>query len=101
MQAPDTALSRTRTSFYRRLYVAYLIDQGKADVPTLVEQTGMPRRTAQDTIASLADLDIDCQFEQDDKRHNSGQYRVKHWGPINPDWVSRHAQHIGELLGYR
>ena len=52
-------VSKTKSSFYRRLYVAWLIDsQTATSVPTLMEATGMPRRTAQDTIAALADLDI-------------------------------------------
>ena len=42
-------VSKTKTSFYRRLYVAWLIDSGTADsVPALMAATGMPRRTAQD-----------------------------------------------------
>jgi len=46
-------VSKTKSSFYRRLYVAYLIDSGLASsVPALTEVTGMPRRTAQDTIAA-------------------------------------------------
>ena len=54
-------VSKTKSSFYRRLYVAYLIDsQLASSVPALTEATGMPRRTAQDTIAALADLDIVC-----------------------------------------
>ena len=49
--------SKTRTSFYRRLYVAWLIDSGSAcSVPALMAVTGMPRRTAQDTLAALAEL---------------------------------------------
>ena len=52
-------VSKTKSSFYRRLYVAWLIDsQTATSVPALMEATGMPRRTAQDTIAALADLDI-------------------------------------------
>ena len=47
-------VSKTKTSFYRRLYVAWLIDSGTAcSVPALMEATGMPRRTAQDTLAAL------------------------------------------------
>jgi len=62
-------VSKTKSSFYRRLYVAYLIDSEQASsVPALTEVTGMPRRTAQDTIAALADLDIVCEFEQEDAR---------------------------------
>lgn len=62
-------VSKTKSSFYRRLYVAYLIDsQLASSVPALTEATGMPRRTAQDTIAALADLDIVCEFEQEEGR---------------------------------
>ena len=61
--------SKTRTSFYRRLYVAWLIDSGAAaSVPALMEATGMPRRTAQDTLSALAELDIQCAFEQTEVR---------------------------------
>ena len=46
--------SKTRTSFYRRLYVAWLIDSGSAcDVPAPMAVSGMPRRTAQDSLAAL------------------------------------------------
>ena len=75
-------VSKTKSSFYRRLYVAYLIDSGLASsVPTLTEVTGMPRRTAQDTIAALADLDIVCEFEQEEgARNHAGRYRIREWG---------------------
>ena len=56
-------VSKTKSSFYRRLYVAWLIDSGTAtSVPALMEATGMPRRTAQDTLAALADLDIPVSY---------------------------------------
>ncbi|WP_445010177.1 winged helix-turn-helix domain-containing protein [Vreelandella stevensii] len=96
------SLSKTKSSFYRRLYVAYLIDQGVASVPALIEATGMPRRTAQDTITSLGELDIECVFEKSDgERHNIGHYVIKQWGAIDPRWVAQHAQRLGEALGYR
>lgn len=95
-------VSKTRTSFYRRLYVAWLIDSGSAtSVPALMAATGMPRRTAQDTLAALAELDIDCRFEQTDgERNNAGHYRVHDWGPINPQWISEQLQQIKATLGY-
>ncbi|MCW3148530.1 winged helix-turn-helix domain-containing protein [Stutzerimonas stutzeri] len=94
--------SKTRTSFYRRLYVAWLIDSGTAtSVPALTEATGMPRRTAQDTLAALAELDIDCRFQQDDgERHNAGHYQIRDWGPIDKHWVGRHLAQIKSLLDY-
>ncbi len=78
-------VSKTKSSFYRRLYVAYLIDSGLASsVPALTDVTGMPRRTAQDTIAALAHLDIVCEFEQEDgAATHAGHYRIRDWGAID------------------
>lgn len=95
-------VSKTKTSFYRRLYVAWLIDSGTAtSVPALTEATGMPRRTAQDTLAALAELDIDCRFHQDaGERHNAGHYEIRDWGPIDRSWVEANLAQIKALLGY-
>lgn len=94
--------SKTKTSFYRRLYVAWLIDSGTAcSVPAIMAATGMPRRTAQDTIDALGELDIDCLFEQGEgERHNSGRYRIRDWGPIDPRWVEAQLPQLKSILGY-
>ena len=95
-------VSKTKSSFYRRLYVAWLIDtQQASNVPALTEVTGMPRRTAQDTLAALADLDILCEFEQEDgARNHAGRYVVRSWGPIDKQWVAWHVDQIKQVLGY-
>jgi len=95
-------VSKTKSSFYRRLYVAWLIDsQTASSVPALTELTGMPRRTAQDTIAALADLDIVCEFEQQDgARNHAGRYRILSWGPGDKHWVDQHLVQIRQVLGY-
>jgi hypothetical protein len=95
-------VSKTRTSFYRRLYVAWLIESGTAtSVPAITTVTGMPRRTAQDTLAALAELDIHCAFAQDQgERNNTGHYTVHDWGPIDPRWIERHLPQIKKVLGY-
>ena len=95
-------VSKTKSSFYRRLYVAYLIDSELAsNVPALVDATGMPRRTAQDTIAALADLDIECEFEQlDGARNHAGQYRIRGWGAIDKHWIAGNLAQIKAVLGY-
>ena len=95
-------VSKTKSSFYRRLYVAYLIDSGLASsVPALTEVTGMPRRTAQDTIAALADLDIVCEFEQEEgARNHAGRYRIRDWGAIDRGWIERHLRQIKGVLEY-
>lgn len=95
-------VSKTKTSFYRRLYVAWLIDSGAAcSVPALMDATGMPRRTAQDTLAALAELDIECVFEQDaGERNNAGHYLIRNWGAINPQWIAANLAQIKATLGY-
>jgi len=102
MTLNNTPLSKTRTSFYRRLYIAHLIDAGIAEsVPAIVEVSGMPRRTAQDTLSALAELDVVCEFEQTaGERHRSGRYVIRDWGPISPVWVARHIAEIAGALGY-
>jgi len=95
-------VSKTKSSFYRRLYVAYLIDSEIASsVPALTDITGMPRRTAQDTIAALGDLDIVCEFEQlDGARNHAGGYRIRDWGAIDKVWIAAHLTQIKTVLGY-
>ncbi|MFP6848958.1 MAG: winged helix-turn-helix domain-containing protein [Pseudomonas sp.] len=95
-------VSKTKTSFYRRLYVAWLIDSGSASsVPALMEATGMPRRTAQDTLSALVDLDIDCVFvQQPGERNNAGHYAIHSWGPFDKGWIAANLQQIKSTLGY-
>ncbi|MFW0886485.1 UNVERIFIED_CONTAM: winged helix-turn-helix domain-containing protein [Pseudomonas sp. JL1] len=95
-------VSKTKSSFYRRLYVAYLIDSGVAsNIPVLTEVTGMPRRTAQDTVAALADLDIVCEFEQlEGARNHAGHYRIRDWGAIDRRWIEGNLQRIKAVLEY-
>ena len=85
--------SKTKTSFYRRLYVAWLIVQGSNTVPKIIEATGMPRRTAQDTLAAIHELDIVLE-------NNGGVYRVENWGAVNHQWVDANVQTIKTVLEY-
>ncbi|MBC3373529.1 helix-turn-helix domain-containing protein [Pseudomonas sp. SWRI92] len=95
-------VSKTKSSFYRRLYVAYLIDSDTAsNIPALTEATGMPRRTAQDTVAALADLDITCEFEQEQgARNHAGRYRIRDWGAIDRRWIEQNLDRIKAVLEY-
>mgnify|MGYP000255785255 CR=1 FL=1 len=94
-------LSKTRSSFYRRLYVAHLVATGTASVPAITAATGMPRRTAQDTLGALDELDIRCEFEATPgERHNIGAFVIRDWGPIDPAWVAAHAERLRDALGY-
>ncbi len=89
--------SKTKTSFYRRLYIAYLIDSGINSVPAIIETTGMPKRTAQDTIVALKELAIDVEFIGATK---NGYYKIISWGAVSKTWVEKHIEHIKDVLQY-
>ncbi|MDX1571221.1 MAG: helix-turn-helix domain-containing protein [Xanthomonadales bacterium] len=89
--------SKTKTSFYRRLYVAHLIQAGINTVPLIEQHSGMPRRTAQDTIAALGEIDIQCRFTGANK---NGAYIIEDWGAIRPEWVAKNLPGIAGTLGY-
>ncbi len=93
----DQLHSKTKTSFYRRLYIAHLINSGVNSVPEITNATGMPRRTAQDTIANLKELNIDCSFEGGTK---NGRYQINDWGPISRQWIQDNLKYITDVLNY-
>ena len=90
-----TSYSKTKTRYYRRLYVAYLIDSGTNTVPALLNVTEMHRRTLQDTLKALADLDIIIESRGGTK---NASYAVKSWGAIDRDWIKNNLQHVKGVL---
>jgi len=85
--------SKTQTSFYRRLYVAYLVDSGINTVPAIMVHTGMPRRTAQDTLAAMPEITIELVNE-------GGRFSIRSWGAVNKKWVKEHLKHVTDVLEY-
>lgn len=88
-----TAHSKTKTSFYRRIYVAWLISHGINTVPKIIAATGMPRRTAQDTLAAIHELAIDME-------NTGGVHAIKNWGAVDQVWVAQNIQHLKDILDY-
>jgi len=62
-----------------------------------MREIDIPRRTAQDSIASLKDLDITCCFKGASK---DGQYIIESWGGISALWVADNVDDIRAQLGY-
>jgi len=85
--------SKTKTSFYRRIYVAWLITQGINTVPKIIAATAMPRRTAQDTLAAIHELAIELE-------NNNGVFEVIDWGAVNPAWVNDNIDNLKNVLEY-
>ncbi len=90
-------ISKTKTSFYRRLLIAHLIDNDTNTLPKIQKEIDIPRRTAQDTINALADLDIDCVYVGATK---NGHYQIMSWGPFDKLWVANNITNIRTTLGY-
>ncbi|WP_045859470.1 winged helix-turn-helix domain-containing protein [Teredinibacter purpureus] len=89
--------SKTKTSFYRRIYLAYLIDSGINTVPAIIDMTGMPKRTAQDTLAALKELGINVEFIGGTK---NGHYQINDWGAVSKTWVTNNLKHVKDVLMY-
>ena len=85
--------TKTKTSLYRRAYVAWLISTGINSVPAIMKATGMPRRTAQDTIAAIPELSIVLE-------NKGGSYSVVDWGMLNKSWLNDNSQHVSDVLLY-
>ncbi|MEZ9235917.1 winged helix-turn-helix domain-containing protein [Shewanella sp. 10N.286.52.A9] len=82
-------VSKAHKAFLRKLYLCYLISQDKHNLLSLHKMTQMPRRTIQDTLASMSDIGVTVQFIQEGERHNAGYYKIDDWGPINPQWLEQ------------
>lgn len=89
--------SKTKTSFYRRLLLAYLVDNGFNTLAKIQAEINIPRRTAQDTIAAMQELDIECTFVGASK---NGHYQIESWGPFDKDWIKENMDRIRETLAY-
>ncbi|MBB1419537.1 helix-turn-helix domain-containing protein [Pseudoalteromonas sp. SG44-1] len=85
--------SKTKTSLYRRAYVTWLISTGVNTVPAIMEATGMPRRTAQDTLGAIPELSIELKNE-------GGSYSVVDWGMLNKTWLNNNFKHVKDVLSY-
>lgn len=90
-------LSKTKSSFYRRLLIAALIDKGINTLPLIMAEIDIPRRTTQDTINALEELDIDCRFEGATK---NGHYKIHSWGAIDKAWLEANFLKIKTTLNY-
>ncbi|OEF23987.1 helix-turn-helix domain-containing protein [Vibrio rumoiensis] len=86
--------------FARRLYIALLIEHlERPNVPLLIECTGWPRRTIQDSLKALPLIGICLSFIQDGRRHNDGYYQVENWGPFDLRVLNQWLQKLEKQLG--
>ena len=68
---------------------------------TLARKMRFMQKLDDEVDAALADLDIVCEFEQQDgARNHAGRYQIHSWGPIDRAWVGQHVEQIKRVLGY-
>lgn len=96
--AKASEASKQQKAFLRKLYLAYLIDSEQHNLLSLSKETGMPRRTLQDSISAFKDIGVECEFVQHGERHNAGFYQIKEWGPISPAWVGSNIDEVEALI---
>lgn len=90
---------KQKIAFYRKLYLAYLIDTDNYSVPGLEAKTGMPRRTIQDCLKALPDVGIQCSFvPKVGGRNNEGHYQITEWGPVRKSWIAENISQIVAVL---
>ena len=90
-------MSKSKKSFYRKLLLAHFIDNNINTVPKIMKEIDIPRRTAQDAISGLKDIEITCFFKGALK---DGVYIIESWGGISPEWVSDNLVKIKLELNY-
>jgi hypothetical protein len=90
--------SKQKIAYYRKLYLAQLIDSDRHDLISLESATGMPRRTLQDSIKAMDDVGIECRFVQDGPKHRHGYYEILGWGDHSRGWIADHLAQIEALL---
>ena len=86
--------NRSKSSFYRRLYVAHLISIGTNTFSGLLSDTGLPRRTLQEILKQLDDLDIVIE------RHGVTKnkvYSISAWSSIDKDWVAENVVYVKRM----
>lgn len=91
-------ISKPKKAHLRKLYLAYLIDNSKQSLVSLVDETGMPKRTIQTAMGAFTDISIECVFEQDGVRNRHGYYKINSWGPNNKKWIKDNLQYVIDVL---
>ena len=70
--------SKQSAAFYRKVLLAYLIDnQSSVNLKVLEQKTGWSKRTIQDSLREIKTISVSVSFHGSAK---SGHYQVDSWG---------------------
>ena len=94
-------MRKPKIAYYRKVYLAYLIDTEKHNIVTLAEKTGIPKRTIQDSMKNFGDVGISFEFVQKEGALNKqGHYIITGWGDHNKKWIKDNLLNIVGVLQY-
>ena len=88
-------IGKIKKSNYRKLYIAYLIDNGVNTKQGIVDKTKMSERTIQKSLGALSDLCIVCEKAGGIKNRT---YNIVDWAAIDRNWVFEHINEIENAL---
>lgn len=84
-------MTRTKNANHKRMLVAYLINMGVNTVPRIAVKTKLPKRTVENIIKTLSDLDIDVEYQGARK---NGKYVINSWGCVNLEWIENNLTYM-------
>jgi hypothetical protein len=92
-------IRKPKIAYYRKLYLAYLIDTEKHNVVSLEEKTGMHKRTIQTSMKAFEDIGISFEFVQKEGALNKqGHYKITQWGDHKKAWIKDNMLNIVDVL---
>jgi hypothetical protein len=92
-------IRKPKKTYYRKLYLAYLIDTQKHNLVSLVEKTGMPKRTIQASMKAFEDVGISFEFVQKEGALNKqGHYIITGWGDHDKKWIKDNLLNMVDVL---
>lgn len=91
-------MNKSKIAYYRKLYLAFLINLERHNLVSLEEKTGMPKRTIQTAMSGLSDIGIEHEFVQDGPKNRQGYYKITEWADHNPKWIKSNLQYVIDVL---
>lgn len=94
-----TETKKSQVAYYRKLYLAYLIDTKKHNLVSLEETTEMPKPTIKTAMQGFPNIGIQCNFVRPKGlRNGQGYFEITDWGDHSKSWIKANMALILEVL---
>jgi hypothetical protein len=92
-------VKKAKVAYNRKLYLAYLIDSKKHSLTSLIEETGMHKRTIETAMKGFPDIGIEYEFVQlQGAKNRQGHYRIISWSDHSRKWIKKNMRHVVDVL---